>query len=219
MIADGITALEGNGPLQGSPRQLGKIVLADDPVTADATCARLMGFDPLPVRHLSEGGPFPWEPSRGPYQDVGGRSRSTDAPVFGTAGIPLPPSSEKARERTAGKSLVSKRVLKPSGMRESGVPAKTNVSVVPVCQGPNGPSASLHCVQSRRQEGRRKNGSLEKSVAVPLANPISPPLGERARPGGHEEKWFRTKIGVATGVGPALPDLGLKGGDEEKWFL
>src|SRR5436190_20858442 len=91
VIADGITAMEGNGPLQGSARQLGKIVLADDPVAADATCARLMGFDPLRVRHLSEGGPFPWEPSRGPYQDVGGRSRSTDAPVFGTAGIPLPP--------------------------------------------------------------------------------------------------------------------------------
>ena len=52
VIADGITAMEGNGPLQGSARQLGKIVLADDPVAADATCARLMGFDPLQVRHL-----------------------------------------------------------------------------------------------------------------------------------------------------------------------
>ena len=55
VIADGITAMEGNGPLQGSARQLGKIVLADDPVAADATCARLMGFNPLRVRHLSEG--------------------------------------------------------------------------------------------------------------------------------------------------------------------
>jgi uncharacterized protein (DUF362 family) len=58
VIADGITAMEGNGPLQGNARQLGKIVLADDPVAADATCARLMGFDPLQVRHLSEGGQF-----------------------------------------------------------------------------------------------------------------------------------------------------------------
>jgi uncharacterized protein (DUF362 family) len=55
VIADGITAMEGNGPLQGSARQLGKIVLADDPVAADATCARLMGFDPLRVRHLADG--------------------------------------------------------------------------------------------------------------------------------------------------------------------
>jgi uncharacterized protein (DUF362 family) len=58
VIADGITAMEGNGPLQGSARQLGKIVLADDPVAADATCAQLMGFDPLQVRHLSEGSHF-----------------------------------------------------------------------------------------------------------------------------------------------------------------
>jgi len=58
VIADSITAMEGNGPLQGTARELGKIVLADDPVAADATCARLMGFDPLRVQHLSEGGRF-----------------------------------------------------------------------------------------------------------------------------------------------------------------
>jgi uncharacterized protein (DUF362 family) len=58
VIADGITAMEGNGPLQGTPRELGKIVLADDPVAADATCARLMGFDPLQVLHLSDGSRF-----------------------------------------------------------------------------------------------------------------------------------------------------------------
>ena len=50
--------MEGNGPLQGTPRDLGKILLADDPVAADATCARLMGFDPLQVRHLSDGSRF-----------------------------------------------------------------------------------------------------------------------------------------------------------------
>ena len=58
VIADGVIAMEGNGPLQGTPRELGKIVLADDPVAADATCARLMGFDPLQVRHPSDGSRF-----------------------------------------------------------------------------------------------------------------------------------------------------------------
>jgi uncharacterized protein (DUF362 family) len=58
VIVDGIIAMEGNGPLQGTARELGKIVLADDPVAADATCARLMGFDPLQVRHISEGSRF-----------------------------------------------------------------------------------------------------------------------------------------------------------------
>ena len=58
VIADGIIAMEGNGPLNGSPRSLGKIVLADDPVAADATCARLMGFFPERITHLREGSRF-----------------------------------------------------------------------------------------------------------------------------------------------------------------
>jgi uncharacterized protein (DUF362 family) len=43
VIADGIEAMEGNGPLHGSMKRLGCIVFADDPVAADATCCRLMG--------------------------------------------------------------------------------------------------------------------------------------------------------------------------------
>jgi len=58
VIADGIIAMEGNGPLNGTSRPLGKIVLSDDPVAADATCARLMGFDPLRIMHISEGSRF-----------------------------------------------------------------------------------------------------------------------------------------------------------------
>ncbi len=58
VIADGIVAMEGNGPLNGTPRMLGKIVLADDPVAADATCARLMGFEPDRVIHIREGSRF-----------------------------------------------------------------------------------------------------------------------------------------------------------------
>jgi len=58
VIADGIVAMEGNGPLNGTPRTLGKLVLADDPVAADATCARLMGFHPERVSHIREGSRF-----------------------------------------------------------------------------------------------------------------------------------------------------------------
>lgn len=39
VIANGIIAMEGKGPLHGSHRLLGKIVLSDDPVAADFTCA------------------------------------------------------------------------------------------------------------------------------------------------------------------------------------
>jgi uncharacterized protein (DUF362 family) len=58
VIADGIVAMEGNGPLAGSPRHLGKLVLANDPVAADATCARLMGFVPERVPHIAAAGKF-----------------------------------------------------------------------------------------------------------------------------------------------------------------
>jgi len=58
VIADGIVAMEGNGPLQGSSRRLGRIVLSDDPVAADFTCTRLMGLNPMRVNHLAQAAAF-----------------------------------------------------------------------------------------------------------------------------------------------------------------
>ena len=58
VIADGIEAMEGNGPLHGPVRRLGCLVFADDPVAADATCCRLMGIDPGRIRHLQMASPL-----------------------------------------------------------------------------------------------------------------------------------------------------------------
>jgi uncharacterized protein (DUF362 family) len=58
VIADGIIAMEGNGPLNGTPRALNRIILADDPVAADATCARLMGLNPHKIEHIRGGSQF-----------------------------------------------------------------------------------------------------------------------------------------------------------------
>jgi uncharacterized protein (DUF362 family) len=58
VIADAIVAMEGNGPLNGTPRPLSKVVLANDPVAADATCAKLMGFVPERIPHLHEAAKF-----------------------------------------------------------------------------------------------------------------------------------------------------------------
>jgi uncharacterized protein (DUF362 family) len=58
VIADGVIAMEGNGPLHGTHRRLGKIVLADDPIAADFTCARLMGLNPTLVWHLHRAAHF-----------------------------------------------------------------------------------------------------------------------------------------------------------------
>lgn len=52
VIADGIEAMEGDGPLHGRMKPLGCLVFADDALATDATCCRLMGIDPIRVRHL-----------------------------------------------------------------------------------------------------------------------------------------------------------------------
>src|SRR5216117_2083725 len=58
VIADAIAAMEGDGPLNGTPKWLNKILLADDPAAADATLARLMGIDPVQVVHIREANNF-----------------------------------------------------------------------------------------------------------------------------------------------------------------
>jgi uncharacterized protein (DUF362 family) len=71
VVADGIVAMEGNGPLNGTPRVLRKIVLANDPVAADATCARLMGFEPGRIVHVREGSKFLGNTSLGLVDQAG----------------------------------------------------------------------------------------------------------------------------------------------------
>ncbi|MFN2607546.1 MAG: DUF362 domain-containing protein [Acidimicrobiales bacterium] len=45
VLVDGIVAGEGRGPVDPDPRPAGIVVFARNPATADAACARLMGFD------------------------------------------------------------------------------------------------------------------------------------------------------------------------------
>ncbi len=52
-IVDGIVGMEGNGPIQGVPKTCGVLVLGDDPVAVDATCARIMGLVPERVEYLA----------------------------------------------------------------------------------------------------------------------------------------------------------------------
>jgi uncharacterized protein (DUF362 family) len=80
VIADAIMAMEGNGPLNGMPRPLGSIVLADDPVAADATCARLMGLEPGHVVHIREAAKFLGNSSPELIDQVGETLRSPDLP-------------------------------------------------------------------------------------------------------------------------------------------
>lgn len=51
-IVDGIVGMEGNGPIQGRAKPCGVLVLGDDPVAVDATCARIMGLRPERIGYL-----------------------------------------------------------------------------------------------------------------------------------------------------------------------
>jgi uncharacterized protein (DUF362 family) len=52
VIMDGLTAMEGRGPINGRPRQLGVILGGTDPVAVDATAMRLVGLDPETSKHV-----------------------------------------------------------------------------------------------------------------------------------------------------------------------
>jgi uncharacterized protein (DUF362 family) len=53
-IVDGIVGMQGNGPLQGEPKNSGVVIVGDDPVAVDASCCRVMGLRPESVRYLAQ---------------------------------------------------------------------------------------------------------------------------------------------------------------------
>lgn len=55
-IVDGIIGMEGNGPIQGTPKNCGVLIFGDDPVAVDATCCRVMGLAPEKIKHVADAG-------------------------------------------------------------------------------------------------------------------------------------------------------------------
>jgi uncharacterized protein (DUF362 family) len=51
-VVDGIIGMEGNGPIQGTPKPAGVLVAGRDVRAVDATCCRIMGIDPLKIAYL-----------------------------------------------------------------------------------------------------------------------------------------------------------------------
>ncbi len=52
IIADGIVAMEGMGPILGKPVKLGLIISGKNPITVDAASCHIMGFNPYAVEPL-----------------------------------------------------------------------------------------------------------------------------------------------------------------------
>jgi uncharacterized protein (DUF362 family) len=57
-IVDGIVGMEGNGPIQGTPKRSGLLAFGTDFVAVDATCARLMTIEPDRIEYLQTAGEF-----------------------------------------------------------------------------------------------------------------------------------------------------------------
>ena len=51
-IVDGILCMEGDGPIMGSPKHMGLLIMGTQPIAVDATCARLIGLEPGRVSYL-----------------------------------------------------------------------------------------------------------------------------------------------------------------------
>jgi uncharacterized protein (DUF362 family) len=51
-LVDGIVGMEGNGPIQGTPKSAGVLVAGSDPAAVDATCCRIMRIEPSKVGYL-----------------------------------------------------------------------------------------------------------------------------------------------------------------------
>jgi len=52
-IVDGIVGMEGDGPIMGSPKKAGVLVMGRSLPAVDATCARLMGINPYRIKYLA----------------------------------------------------------------------------------------------------------------------------------------------------------------------
>ena len=88
-LIDGIVAMEGQGPINGTPRSLGVLVAGTDPIACEYICCRLMGIDPAGLPILKTAAQM--------------RFGCHDAEAIETVGDPWPPlvcADFKAAEQT-----------------------------------------------------------------------------------------------------------------------
>jgi uncharacterized protein (DUF362 family) len=70
-IIDGIVGMEGNGPIQGTPKPAGLLIFGDDPVAVDATGCRVMGLKPEKVKYLARAGTLLGNLEAAKIQEIG----------------------------------------------------------------------------------------------------------------------------------------------------
>ncbi len=55
-VVDAIVAMEGDGPINGTPREMGLMIVGQDPAAVDATCARIIGFEIDELNYIQAAG-------------------------------------------------------------------------------------------------------------------------------------------------------------------
>ena len=71
VIVDAVVGMDGDGPIMGRPHPLGFVAMATDVVAVDATCARIVGIDPVKVPYLESAGQFLGNVAGSRIQQVG----------------------------------------------------------------------------------------------------------------------------------------------------
>jgi uncharacterized protein (DUF362 family) len=79
-IVDGIMGMEGNGPIQGTPKSAGVLLFGDDPVSVDATACRVMGLLPEKVDYLARAGTMLGHVEISKIQQLGEQIESVKTP-------------------------------------------------------------------------------------------------------------------------------------------
>ncbi len=74
-VIDGFVAMEGRGPVNGKPVKMDTIIASLDPVAADATASRVMGFNPERIDHIR----WAYESGIGEINDIEVVGDSVDA--------------------------------------------------------------------------------------------------------------------------------------------
>ncbi len=55
-IVDGVIGMEGDGPIMGTAKQVGAVILGESLLAVDCTATRIMGFDPYKIPYLATAG-------------------------------------------------------------------------------------------------------------------------------------------------------------------
>ena len=79
-VVDGIMGMEGNGPIQGTPKSCGVLIMGNDPVAVDATCCHVMGLNPAKVCYLRQAGTLLGHDKQDKIQQLGETIESVRTP-------------------------------------------------------------------------------------------------------------------------------------------